>query len=378
MKNKKIKVATMTFHMAHNYGAMLQAYALEKAINKMGYRCEVLDYRFRYIDSWSGIQTYQDVIKQLGLVKGSYEYLMRILCRQIPKETTIRYRFNRFMRKHLNLSKKTYYHAKELTEVEYDAIILGSDQIWNPKLTNGVASEYVGEHFNRKNMKVFSYAASCGTDCFPDDVEEQMLSMVERLDHISVREESFALYLQKKCSKQVYCVLDPVFLLEEKDWRKIFSTSNGLVNCPYLLLYSFDTDDVVYDIARKISRLLNLKIVSIVYKKNSDVESDILQLDDCGPIEFVNLIAHASFVLTSSFHGEAFSIIFNKPFYCIPHPLYYQRNIDLLKMLGMENRIISNLNDISTIIKCDFTNANIIIQNKRREAFEYLNDAIKC
>ena len=122
IKKKPIKVATMTFHIAHNYGAMLQAYALQKAICKLGYSCEVLDYRFPYIDQWSGIRTWKDLCQESGLLLGTAKWGRRMYNGYYRRQGVAQRRFNKFMREKMQLSHRTYFKAEDLKEAEYDAI----------------------------------------------------------------------------------------------------------------------------------------------------------------------------------------------------------------------------------------------------------------
>ena len=182
-KNEKGKryVATMTFHMAHNYGAMLQAYALEQAVNQIGgVSCEIIDYRFPFIDKWNGIQTFPELVQKYGIIIGSLKYINRTLRGSYKRIAPLHRKFNRFMRRNLILSQKVYYDAEELKTVDYDVILLGSDQIWNTNLTNGIAEEYFGKYFDEGKIKLVSYAASCGTDSFSPDLKIRVLPMLKR------------------------------------------------------------------------------------------------------------------------------------------------------------------------------------------------------
>ena len=144
MKNRKdIKVGTMTFHMAHNYGAMLQAYALERAVSLMGYSCEVIDYRFPHIDHYNCIWDYSDYIQRDGRIIGALKYYKRCLSGGYKNISELHQKFDCFMRKSLNLSKKAYFKKELLNEAEYDYVLFGSDQIWNPDLTGGIVPEYL-------------------------------------------------------------------------------------------------------------------------------------------------------------------------------------------------------------------------------------------
>ena len=374
-KRSNKRVATMTFHMAHNFGAMLQAYALEKAINGLGYRCEILHYRFHPIDRWGGIDTFSDLRQRLDLIRGTLSYFSMIRKGFYDRQTPQQKRFNHFMHKHMRLSSKTYFTAEELAKADYDAYVLGSDQIWNTSITDGLAPEYFGAYFTNPDSRLISYAASCGTDRFQPEHQDEILPMLRRFHSISAREEGLTQYLKDTCQIPAQTVLDPVFLLTTQQWDRLLRKSTPLVTEPYLLVYAFDVDDEIYHLARRIAKERNLKPVIVGYKSVPEFP-DMLQMTDCGPLEFLSLVRHASFVCTSSFHGQALSILFNRNFYLVAHPKYYQRNIDLLELVGLTDRLIKKESDVKEITDCDFTQSNARLNAAREQSLQYLVNAI--
>lgn len=375
MEKSTKKVATMTFHIAHNYGAMLQAYALEKKINQLGYDCEVLDYRFPYIDNWSGIRTLKELQQEFGILIGTLKFVKRRLtCYR--KISPARKKFNDFMRNELDLSKEVYFNKQELHKAEYDYIVFGSDQIWNPDLTDGFATEYMGEYFSRKT-KLVSYAASCGLDCFKPQWKEVYYPLLKKFTALGIREEPLAEYIAKNYGLNAKTVLDPVFLLEPKAWREPGKSSDLSVNRPYLLIYTFQTDDEIYRLARRIAKERSLKLVTISYQREEKLD-DMIQLTSCGPKDFIALIENADFICTTSFHGMAFSIIFEKSFYCIGHPKYSSRNYSLLNMLEMTDRMVSRASDVNVIEDCDYSGAGKILEQKRQESIDFIVNALEA
>lgn len=376
-KAKEKRIATMTFHIAHNYGAMLQAYALQRAISKLGFHCEVLDYRFPYIDQWSGIRSRHDLAQEYGFIGGNLRFLHRYVKGNYKNISVMRKKFDRFMRKDIKLSKKAYFTPESLCKALYDVVVLGSDQIWNPELTNGPALEYFGKYFNSEKTKLFSYAASCGTAEFKAEYKKEFLPLLQRFYALGIREKGLTDFLNNQWNLPATTVLDPVFLLEPKEWIELGKKAEIKLKKPYLLLYTFQTDDDIYDLARTIAKKSGLDIVAICYGKDERL-NDILQLTECGPKDFISLFYNASFVCTSSFHGMAFSIIFEKDFYCMGHPLYSQRNKDLLELIGMEERMFFKNSEIETINKCDYFYASEKIKSEKEKAINFLRTAIDC
>lgn len=353
MKNNKIQVATMTFHMAHNYGAMLQAYALEKAVNEMGASCCVLDYRFPYIDQWSGYHNSKEILQEYG-IRGLKRIVNRILKGTKKKISERRRKFDRFMRDELNLSKKVYFSKKELYKSKYDIVLFGSDQIWNPKLTDGFASEYVGETFDSDKTKLIAYGASCGTDFISQEYKDMFLPLLKRFQALGIREEGLANFIKEEYKLNAETVLDPVFLLDKSKWGKLADKAEVKIEEPYLLVYAFQTGNEIYKLAERIAKEKNLKLVTISYERNESLKN-ALQLTNCGPTDFLSLIRDAQFVCTTSFHGMAFSIIFQKDFYCFGHPEYSHRNADLLKRINIEERMFADEKEIEFISGCNYS-----------------------
>lgn len=366
------RVGVLTFHMAHNYGAMLQAYALPTVLREIGVNCETIDYRFPYIDNWSRVERMKDLIARHGALGGGLRYVKRILTGYYSKDVR-RIRFDKFERKVIPHSKKTYRSKSELDNMPYDIFLFGSDQIWNYALTNGVAEEYIGGFKCASNSKKISYAASCGSFDFQEESREIYNKYLQDFYAISVREEMFMNALSSR-GFDVECVLDPTLLLSADDWKKLFVRKKEPICGKYLLLYVFDEDEKIYDIAREYACERDLEIVVIAYKKK-DAMYGMNVLTECGPLEFLALFSKAEHVITSSFHGTAFSIIFHKSFHCVPHPKYRERTDSLLKLLELENH---NMNEVKSIenIETDWDKVDFLLAENRDESIRFLKRTI--
>lgn len=375
-ERKDIQVATMTFHVAHNYGAMLQAYALPIAVRKLGFSCEVLDYRFPYIDQWTGKWSCKDLQQESGIIKGMARWIYRSLFGYYREQTQAQKKFNHFMHHKMILSHRAYFNVESLRTVDYDAILFGSDQIWNPELTGGVASEFLGDFVDYKKTRLISYAVSCGRSYIPEEYEPQMLPFIDRFHSLGIREDGFTQWLNTKYGYSAETVMDPVFLLDKKDWDVLLEGMRDIIKEPYLLIYAFDVSESVYDLARCIANKYGYKLVSVCYNPQ-DNHKDMLQLADCGPMEFLWLLRNASFVCTSSFHGEALSIVFRKDFYCIAHPVYGQRNRDLLKLLGMDDRLIEEEWCGMDIKPCDYSLSEKLLAKEIDKSMNFLRKSIE-
>lgn len=373
MNNCK-KIGTLTFHIAHNYGAMLQAHALQQAITQLGAACEIIDYRFPYIDQWSGIRTFRELCQESGWVWGTLRFLKRWCKRYYRHQSPMRRKFNDFMRR-MRLSRKIYFNKEQLLQADYDCIVTGSDQIWNPDLTNGPAREYFGQCFNLTRCKLISYAASNGKNTLPAEYASQMQQWLQSYSALGIREKGLAESLNTCFHLPATAVLDPVFLMPPAEWSRLSKRASVHISEPYLLLYAFQVGDEIYQMARNIAQERKLRLVTIQYKRD-DALDDMLQLTDCGPEDFVSLIQHADFICTSSFHGNAFAIIFEKDFYCIGHPLYSQRNRDMLELLGLSHRFVSNGSDTNHSIPIDYSACRKILQAEIERSRTFLEESL--
>ena len=366
------RIGTLTFHIAHNYGAMLQAYALPIALRKCGYHCEVIDYRFPYIDRWSRIKHLSDYVAQFGAVGGGLRYMKRLASGYYFRDN-MHIRFDRFERKIIPHSKTVYRSKAALQHLPYDAIIFGSDQIWNSAITNGIADEYIGGFPCHAETKKIAYAASCGTSDFQPESKALYTARLKDFHAISVREKGLQ---QTLCSRgfQASCVLDPTLLLTEADWRRIIPSKSNRSSNKYLLIYAFDEDEKLYDLARDYAKKHGLEIIAIAYKPKACMHG-INVLTNCGPLEFLSLVSNAEHVITTSFHGTVFSVTFQKNFHCIPHPKYRERTDSLLEMLGLMNHNVDKLSSLEDI-ETNWESVNQILAHERTASINFLETAL--
>ena len=372
MGDRKIKVGTLTFHIAHNYGAMLQAYALPTVVKKMGFECEVIDYRFPYIDSWSRIERWDDLVEKYGIFWGGIRFVNRLIHGYYSKHN-MHIKFDEFERNIIPHSETVYKSKSKLNNMSYDVILFGSDQIWNSALTNGIAEEYIGGFECLPGTRKIAYAASCGTSDFQEESRSVYYDCLKDFCAIGVREESFRKTLSS-CGYDAKCVLDPTLLLTADDWRKIIPEEKKVNSCNYLLLYAFDEDEKIYNLTREYAKKHGFQVVVVAYKEKS-VMYGMTVRTDCGPIEFLELFFYAKHVITTSFHGTVFSILFQKNFHCVPHPEYRTRTDSLLEMFALENHNVDELvsfHDIET----DWDKVNTILEYRRNLSISFLKQAL--
>ncbi len=345
------RIGILTFHHANNYGAVLQAYGLSRALLELGHDVQVIDYRPE-------------------TARNHYEGRMPRRPRRFCREYLFRRRFNKF-RKHLLPLSQTYLTAAELaqSQSDFDVIVCGSDQVWNVTSYRGYDPAFFLNFVQGEQPKRVSYAASFGgateTDLGKDASEIGQL--LNKFDHISVRDAQSLEVLSALTSKPVSHVLDPVFLT---DFDAI--TPPRLIDTPYIFSYCMNPSDLLREATPYLSRTLNLPVVSA----KTYIEGT--KLIHPGPLEWLSLLRHADFVCTDSFHGTCFSIKDKKPFVALPSYNGMSRIVDLLDTAALSDRVAENSDDLEQITsrEIDFEPVSPRIEAARSRSLNFLSEAI--
>lgn len=325
-----MKIGILTFHRAHNYGAVLQAYALVSYLRENGHDAELIDYRPKAIEQAHGALPYGRIRKMSLLRKVIY------LIRLIPYLAQRKKRADKFKAfiSSLPKSKNVYYDTKQRID-GYDYIIIGSDQVWNHKITDGFDAYYMGNILTK--AKIISYAASAEITPQQEGIEEYG-SFLGNFSKISVRESLFKDQLQSSASYDIKQVLDPVFLLNREKWESFgcipFKESD------YILVYQVKRDDNVLRYAHELAEYNKCKVMEITAEADYFPRKN--RYTTLSPREFVGAFANARCVVTTSFHGTAFSCIFCKPVKVMlfNKPGDY-RALDLLNTIGLKDSTIT-------------------------------------
>lgn len=344
-----MQIRIVTFFKERNCGAVLQAYALTKYLEKTGNIVEILNYDPFY-----------------GKKYGTANIVKRIILSGVHFIQNCK--FKNFRNKNLNLSEKII-SAEEIHRLpSCDLYITGSDQVWNPYLTDGYDDIFFLNFIT--DAKKMSYSASYGREDFSEEYLNTIKRFIKDYLAVSVRESSFCEVLTDAGIKANYTV-DPVFLFDKAFYKAIERKSKY---SNYCLIYTKSETDDIWEYARIIAEKRNLKIIDTskikkmpgVYKTNPLID----------PYDFLGLIDGADIVLTNSFHGTAFSIIYNKEFYCMSAGDANARLVSLLSHTGLTNRMISGKSfEIKTI---DYNYANKRIKEFAESSKEYLASSLKA
>ena len=377
------RIGIITIHKVNNYGAELQAFALQEKLNRIGHEAEIIDYLFYKHKDFKHTRRSKPFVS-IGIKRQLKEFFIPMLSqlKSLPhKAESIRrdQAFERFRNQHVRYSKKTYFSMDALYEsiMDYDIFMVGSDQVWNP-FCNVSLSPYFLD-FAPQGKPKLSYASSFGVSEIPVDAKPFYRDYLNQFDQIAVREEQGVSIVSDLTGRKAAHVVDPTLLLDEKEWREVSLPVK--VEEPYLLLYVLTESKYATEIAKKVATHLNLKIVRIC--KNAakeDWDRSILNIIDAGPSEYISLFLDASFVVTNSFHGTAFSVNFQKPFYTVlpADKPNNSRQEGLLRSVGLERRILPEGTDLSNkeMHQIDFSSAAKLLQHMISHSEQYLLNTI--
>ncbi len=371
-----MKIHTITSHDVYNYGASLQAYSLMIYLQNNGHECQVIDYKpeyargrynFWYIDS---NKKYSSILKLWPIRIIVCSILAPMRFRTIARKN----RFDRFTKNYLNLTKR-YRTFEDLQQENWhaDAFIVGSDQVWNTDHSNGRdLANYLA--FAPKKARKISYAASFGMDTIIPIYQPMVRDNLQTFNFISVR-ESTGVNLLAKMGLESTHVVDPVFLNSATFWSQLADKACKQTK-KYILVYDFGNSPFIRKFVIHLSQCTKLPIYSLNdFVTHSYADKNI---NDAGPLEFLSLIKNASYFVSNSFHGTAFSIIFHVPFFVFLRRFgnVNSRMQDLLQLLNLENRIIENENQFDKWkYKIDFENSDIQIAERIRISKNVL---LKC
>lgn len=362
-----MKVGIITFHRPINYGALLQAYALKTVIEMQGGNATIIDYRNDLIES-------QYVLKRFKEEKGLKGKLHFLLTHN--RDKNISQSFERFRRDYLGIDGLHILNAENINRcnADYDAFICGSDQVWNPKAHDFDQNYYLKFVFDKSKKN--SYAASFG-EITDEKYYSELKPLLEDFEICSVREKDGCGIISRiSKSKKTRVDIDPVFLLEKTDWQKLFCIK-GNTKKKYALLYLFLTSDSVKQLVRQLYKN-GYEIIYIGKPLKNPFDIPIKMLGNVDPVRFVDLFFNASFVVTNSFHGTAFSILFNIPF-ALELNTNKSRLENITELTGLQNRIISQDTDFERFLEqdIDWNYANREIKSAREDSIAYIRGMLK-
>ncbi len=342
-------VGIITTFRQPNYGSVLQAYALQKTINDLGYNSKVIDYI--YPNSYHISRGKRKFKEKVGLKS-------RVAIKLGLRSQTKMQLLNDFIKKEMQVTKEFgSFEMLHENPPKFDVYISGSDQIWNPNTMLGDMS-YLLDFVPDDRLKI-SYSSSFACNSIPESLTTSYKENLNRYALLSVREDNGKKLIKELIGKDSNVVLDPTLLLNKNDWATLANKSKKIKYLPskyilfYMLAYTYNPEDKMAELLSVMQKKYNLPIISLSKKPQGfdGVFTDITRNNSIGINEFLYLFNNAKMVITSSFHGTAFAINFGIPLITLTN-----NNVDsddriatLMKSLSVENCCIDATTKIEDI-----------------------------
>lgn len=367
-----MKIRTITCHDCYNFGASLQAYALQTYLESLGHDVQIIHYKPDYLSQHFNMMAVSNpifdkpFIKQLYLLAKLPGRLMALKRKKV---------FDEFTAKYLKLTRRyNSYEELKADAPKADAYIAGSDQIWNTLFRNGRDAAFYLD-FGEPEVKRISYAASFATPDVVPEYREFVEKELKGLDCVSIREKTSLPLLASLGRPDGVEVCDPVFLLDKEHWNNL--VNNSTYTTPkekYILLYLSDRGKNIEKIAKEMRKQTGWKIYAVGAVTAPYADSN---LTNAAPLDFVGLIRDAQFVVSNSFHATAFSLIMGTKF-CVVNRIegINERMKSVLEDYGLVEKLVSNYND-GLLNEINISDVNNIMDGISSGSKLWLNNALK-
>ena len=387
------KVAIISCYLQHNYGSMLQAYATQMALDKMGYENETIDISgFNHEIRKAKMKYFAKASLTSDILLSKMGMAMNVLRRKISKDgygALARQRnekFDAFAKNHFRLS--SIYHSKtelgQKCEENYSAVLVGSDQLWLP---GNIAADYYTLNFVPESVNKIAYSTSFGQSELPKGSAAKASVFLKKIRHIGVREESGQELVKQLADRDVPVVCDPTLLFTGEEWMTV-QQEKPLIDGKYIFCYFLGNNPPHREFAKRLREKTGCKIIALTHL-DEYVKSDESYADetpyDIDPADFLNLIRNAEYVCTDSFHCSVFSILYKRPFFTFRRYTRKTRQstnsrLDtLFHMVGISGRMMQGDENIEDClkIKTDFDVAHKRLEIMRAKSYAYLEAALK-
>lgn len=325
-----MRTLTTTFHFGTNYGATLQAYALQQTIMSLGHENDILDI-VEVSNNEAVLLSPKEIARHLYL-----KYLSFKRRRQIA---VLRQAFVDFHKQRMHLTR-AYVDMEDIRNdpkiQEYDCLITGSDQVWNLKTRPGfVDSRFL--LFGSEKSRRFSYAASLEELNYSDEQKSYVANALKRFRGITIREESACKYVESFSGVKCKRVIDPVFLLDKEEWMKV--AREPRLKGPYILCYQVQRNTRIEEVAYLLKKKTGLPVVSICNSAIKWMKSDYT-FYDVSIEEFLGFYNQAAYIVSASFHGVAMGMVFEKPVYAMVKKERADRIRSIMTLMGLSDYIV--------------------------------------
>lgn len=381
MKNK-FKVGLLTLALHENYGGIIQIYAVQEFLKKLGYETIL-------INRQPNKSIYRDIEKPIFIKELSY--LKRLVSNYNYKSTNIKDSGNirSFINKYIHPQTEVIDSEDKIKNIvakyDIDGIVVGSDQVWQPKYSGSYTKNLFLDFAKGDKIKKLTYAASFGGNVwsYPDDKTKELSLLLHHFDAVSVREDSAVSLCKSVFGKDSTQVIDPTLLLDKEHYKSLIEPNDiqSPINQKKLLTYILDESEDKLNIVNHVAQKKNLSLLSVA-ATSKDFGKTVLgqrRTKHSYPSisQWLAGFSNADYVVTDSFHGVAFSIIFNKPFIAIGNKSRgVARFESLLNLVNLRNRLIFTYEDLHDELlnsNIDFDSVSEIISEQKTRSHEFLS-----
>lgn len=349
------KIGIITFHASHNCGSMLQAYALQSTLTRLGYTNEIINF------SNAGSREMYSVLPKIHFFRRGIRGRISSWFKSLGYYSLLKRQsefYVSFLSQYLHLTEKEYRSDEELKNEPFDFThyVTGSDQVWNICCKDADTAYYLD--FVKEGKKI-ALAVSTGATILKKVAKDISIyeKLIESFDAISVRERNSVKQFQELSGRNdIELLIDPTLLFTQKDWESHFDLSKPIVQGDYIFYYAFHYSHEVNAIVKQIAQKLHIPVIIIdarAWGVNNCKKDGLTLCEKSGPIAFLNLMKYAKIVLTTSFHGTVFSVIFRRIFWFIDSAMHNEcddRASTLLDQLSLTDRMI----DGKALLQRDF------------------------
>lgn len=385
-----MKVALAINYDYHDYGGMLQAFATQRFLTKNGIDSDAINFdnlkgdinkrKWRYFLS---------NIFDLSIVKEKSKLIEKKLKQKSNEKLKSGMAerdaaFDEFCKSHFKVSRafESWEDIAKASRNEYDAVVVGSDQLWLP---SNIMADYYTLNWVPQDVKKIAYATSFGIGSIPAKYSKIYSHYLKRINYLSARETSGQDIIKKLAGRDVQLVNDPALLLDADGWNEVIS-NEPLIKEKYVFCYFMGNNPEQRDFVRRLANEKGLKVVALLHL-DQYIATDEYYVDiapwHVSPADFVNLVKNAECVCTDSFHGTVFSIIYSRPFFTFKRfnkkaSLSTNTRItSLLTRLGLMDRLVLDM-DSKQSFDIDWKKIQSGVSQFRKASSEYLLNAIRA
>ena len=361
-------IKVITRHAPSNYGSLLQAVATQTVLRRLGCQCEIIDY---VRDDEHGLKGVLTALRGKQDWNGNTLKKIAYAVVRYSEEKLAEMKFEHMRRRHLDMTPRCRTCA-DLSRLDADMFMTGSDQVWGPTL-NGHYDDAYFLAFVKEKPRV-AYAASFGRTEFRPDVVDDYIRLLSRYDAISVRENSAVRLLADWHISCLGQVLDPTLMLTGEEWSRYVSRE---MRRRYVLVYQIHNDPKLGEYALRFARHAGLPLLRVSPYFHQISREGRLKWLPCLS-EFLAYVKGCTYMVTDSFHGTAFALNFNRQFMeILPNNKTGSRNQSILQLMGLEDRVVTDYNDFSFVERSiDYSRVNAILDSERRKSLTVLKSLL--